>query len=165
MYVKAFSCSRSRLVTLGKHRRLFADKNMTNFAVATSSSTSMFNVRCPPGHAFISDQLPQNLAPCPKQYLNGALAACAGMTLQACYEGSKLTECFRDIMITGWDIQVDEIYSGQNISTPMHFSMHVKVQRQSDDPLTKNQRARLERALVSCPVRRCIRQEVVVTIE
>ena len=82
----------------------------SNAATVTSVSQTVFEVLSR-GHRFSSDQQPLDSAPCPKQYLNASLAACAGMTLQACYSNSRTTTMFEGTDISKWTLRVTEVYT------------------------------------------------------
>lgn len=99
--------------------------------------------------------------PCPRDLIRGALAACAGMTLQNSFDSLKNSKLFEGTIVRSWEIRVEEHFSGSNIRSfdvPAYFSLEIKVN--AEPSFTLSQRDRLERVLLYCPVKNSLKQDV-----
>ena len=143
--------------------RTFTSDPRCNVVTAVSSDNGCMRVTTKK-HVFFADDKLVGSAPCPKEYLCGALAACAAMTLQTCYDGSRERSVFKGTAIRGWSVIVMDYYKASDPSaiTPTHFSMHIAAF--TEPPLSLAQIARFERALRVCPVKNSLKQEVLVEI-
>ncbi len=100
-------------------------------------------------------------SPCPRDLIRGALAACAGMTLQNSFNNLKNSKLFEGTIVRSWEIRVEEHFSGSNIRSsdvPEYFSLEIKVN--AEPSFTLSQRDRLERVLRYCPVKNSLKQDV-----
>ncbi len=118
---------------------------MTFTATATGSDGLRFEVEVNGRHTIVTDEPPSlgggDEGPAPHELLPAALASCIG-TMVALYAKRR-----------GWDVagpKVDVTYDPE--STPREF----EVDLQLPAGLSDEQRGRLERVAVTCPLRRAL---------